>query len=84
MAAQGVGVAQGALEMAMTHVKKRMAFGSPLSRLQGIQFMIAEMATRIEPARSLHWRAASSVDRGKPDPTLISMAKWKAGDTADR
>jgi acyl-CoA dehydrogenase len=82
VAAQGVGVAQGALELALAHIKKRKAFGGTLSRLQGIQFMIAEMATRIESARSLYWRAAYSVDKGRPDPTLISMAKWNAGDTA--
>ncbi|MBA4390147.1 MAG: acyl-CoA dehydrogenase [Syntrophus sp. (in: bacteria)] len=82
VAAQGVGVAQGALELALAHIKKRKAFGGALSRLQGIQFMIAEMATRIESARSLYWRAAYSVDKGRPDPTLISMAKWNAGDTA--
>jgi alkylation response protein AidB-like acyl-CoA dehydrogenase len=82
VAAQGVGVAQGALELAISHVKKRKAFGGTLSRLQGIQFMLAEMATRIEAARGLYWRAAHSVDKGKPDPMLISMAKWNAGDTA--
>ena len=82
VAAQGVGLAQGALEMAIDHVKKRKAFGSTLSRLQGIQFILAEMATKIEAARGLYWRAAFSVDKGKPDPALISMAKWNAGDTA--
>ncbi len=82
VAAQGVGVAQGAMEMAISHIKKRKAFGGSLSRFQGLQFIIAEMATRIEAARSLYWRAAYSVDRGKPDPALISMAKWNAGDTA--
>jgi acyl-CoA dehydrogenase len=82
VAAQGVGVAQGALDLAIDHVKKRKAFGSTLSRLQGIQFIIAEMATRIEAARGLYWRAAYSVDKGNPDPALISMAKWNAGDTA--
>jgi alkylation response protein AidB-like acyl-CoA dehydrogenase len=82
VAAQGVGLAQGALEMAISHVKKRKAFGGTLSRFQGIQFMLAEMATRIEAARSLYWRAAHTVDAGKPDPALISMAKWNAGDTA--
>lgn len=40
------------------------------------------MATKIEAARGLYWRAAFSVDKGKPDPALISMAKWNAGDTA--
>ncbi len=82
VAAQGVGVAQGALDLAIAHVKKRKAFGGTLSRFQGIQFIVAEMATRIEAARSLYWRAAHSVDKGKPDTTLISMAKWNAGDTA--
>jgi alkylation response protein AidB-like acyl-CoA dehydrogenase len=82
VAAQGVGVAQGALELAISHIKKRKAFGGTLSRFQGIQFIIAEMATRIEAARSLYWRAAYGVDKGKPDPALISMAKWNAGDTA--
>ena len=71
VAAQGVGVAQGALELAISHVKKRKAFGATLSRMQGIQFILAEMATRIEAARSLCWRAAYSADKGKPDPMLI-------------
>lgn len=82
VAAQGVGVAQGALDLAIAHVKKRKAFGGALSRFQGIQFILAEMATRIETARSIYWRAAYSVDKGKPDTKLISMAKWNAGDTA--
>jgi len=82
VAAQGVGVAQGALEMAISHVKKRKAFGGSLSRLQGVQFKIAEMATRIEAARSLYWRAAYLLDNGKLDPALVSMAKWFSGETA--
>jgi alkylation response protein AidB-like acyl-CoA dehydrogenase len=82
VAAQGVGVAQGALEMAIAHVKQRKAFGGTLSRLQGVQFKIAEMATRIEAARGLYWRAAWLLDHGKLDPALVSMAKWYAGETA--
>ena len=82
VAAEGVGLAQGALEMAISHVKKRKAFGGTLSRLQGVQFKIAEMATRIEAARSLYWRAAYLLDNGKLDPALVSMAKWYAGETA--
>ena len=82
VAAQGVGVAQGAMELAINHVKKRKAFGGTLARMQGIQFIIAEMATRIEAARGLYWRAAYTVDAGRPDPALISMAKWNAGDAA--
>jgi acyl-CoA dehydrogenase len=82
VAAQGVGVAQGALEMAIAHIKTRKAFGGTLSKLQGIQFKIAEMATRIEAARSLYWRSAYLLDHGKVNPALISMAKWFAGETA--
>jgi alkylation response protein AidB-like acyl-CoA dehydrogenase len=82
VAAQGVGVAQGALEKAIFHVKQRKAFGGTLAKLQGVQFKIAEMATRIEAARSLYWRAAYLLDNGKLDPALISMAKWYAGETA--
>ena len=82
VAAQGVGVAQGALEMAISHVKKRKAFGTTLSKLQGVQFKLAEMATRIEATRSLYYRAAWLLDHGKLDPALVSMAKWFAGETA--
>ncbi|MCX5726875.1 MAG: acyl-CoA dehydrogenase family protein, partial [Candidatus Saganbacteria bacterium] len=62
--------------------KKRKAFGGTLSNLQGVQFKIAEMATRIEAARSLYWRSAYLVDQGKPDHVLASMAKWNSGETA--
>lgn len=82
VAAQGVGVAQGALEMAISHIKQRKAFGGSISKLQGVQFKIAEMVTRIEAARSLYWRAAWLLDHGKLDPSLVSMAKWYSGETA--
>lgn len=82
VAAQGVGVAQGALEMAISYVKKRKAFNGTLSKLQGVQFKLAEMATRVEAARSLYWRAAYLLDNGKLDPALVSMAKWFSGETA--
>jgi acyl-CoA dehydrogenase len=82
VAAQGVGLAQGALEMAISHVKKRKAFGGTLSGLQGVQFKIAEMATKIEAARGLYWRSAYLADQGRPDHVLTSMAKWNSGETA--
>jgi len=82
VAGQGVGLAQGALEMAIAHVKKRKAFGTTLANFQGVQFKLAEMVTRIEAARSLYWRAAHLVDAGRPEPSLISMAKWYGGETA--
>lgn len=81
VAAQGVGVAQGALELALAHIRKRKAFGKTLGDLQGVQFKIADMATRIEAARSLYWRAAYLADKGVIDPALISMAKWYGGET---
>ena len=71
-----VGTAQGALEKAIDHVKKRKAFGGPLAGLQIVQAKIAEMATLLEAGRSLLYRAAIKVDRGEVDPALIAMAKW--------
>jgi alkylation response protein AidB-like acyl-CoA dehydrogenase len=84
VAAQGVGVAQGALDKAVRHVKSREQFGKPLAALQGVQFKIAEMATRLEAARGLVYRAAAQVDAGNIDHQLIAMAKWLAGETGVR
>jgi alkylation response protein AidB-like acyl-CoA dehydrogenase len=75
-AALAVGTAQGALEKAISHVRKRKAFGAPLASLQIVQAKIAEMATLLEAGRSLLYRAALSVDAGKVDPALVAMAKW--------
>lgn len=83
-AAQGVGVAQGALDQAIAHVKKRKAFGQPVGKFQAIQFKLAEMATMIESARLLTYQAAWLMDNGQKDPTLIAMAKWLAGETGVR
>jgi alkylation response protein AidB-like acyl-CoA dehydrogenase len=74
--ALAVGTAQGALEKAIGHVKKRKAFGGPLAALQLVQAKIAEMATMVEAGRSLFYRAVRAVDRGEVDPALIAMAKW--------
>ncbi len=84
VAAQGVGVGQGALDKAVRHVKAREQFGRPLAALQGVQFKIAEMATRVEAARWLVYRAAALVDSGITDHGLIAMAKWLAGETGVR
>lgn len=83
-AAQGVGVAQGALDQAIGHVKKRKAFGQPVGKFQAIQFKLAEMATMIESARLLTYQAAWLIDNGQKDPRLIAMAKWLAGETGVR
>ncbi len=83
-AAQGVGVAQGALDKAIAYVKERSQFGSPLASFQGLQFKLAEMAADIESARLLYHKAAWSVDNGTIDRKLISIAKLLSGKTAVR
>ena len=83
-ASQGVGVAQGALDQAIAHVKKRRAFGQPIGKFQAIQVKLAEMATMVEASRLLTYQAAWLIDRGTKDPRLIAMAKWLAGETGVR
>jgi alkylation response protein AidB-like acyl-CoA dehydrogenase len=80
VAAQGVGVAQGALEMALEYVKKRKPFGQSLVSFEIAQSKLAEMATLTEAARNLVYKAAWKLDRGEVEPALISMAKWYAGE----
>ncbi|AIY90722.1 acyl-CoA dehydrogenase family protein [Geoglobus acetivorans] len=83
VAAQAVGIARGALKLVIDYVKQRKAFGVPLAAFQYIQFKIAELATKIEAARTLTYRAAAlQVEQGKPDNTLSAMAKWYAGEIA--
>ncbi len=83
VAAQAVGIARGALKLVIDYVKQRKAFGMPLAAFQYIQFKIAELATKIEAARTLTYRAAAvQVETGKPDNTLSAMAKWYAGEVA--
>ena len=81
---QAVGLAQGAMEQAIRHVRQRHQFGTPLASFQATQFKIAEMATRIEAGRNLYQKAAWLVDQGRVEPHLISMAKWFTGETAVR
>jgi alkylation response protein AidB-like acyl-CoA dehydrogenase len=82
VAALGVGTAQGALDKAVAHARRREQFGSPLGSFQMIQGKIAEMATMTEAARSICYRAASKLDSGAPDPGLSSMAKWYCAEVA--
>lgn len=76
VAATGVGLAQGAMERAIGHINKRSQFGKPLSDFQCNRFKIAEMATMVEAARNLTYKAATKVDRGMVDPAQVAMAKW--------
>lgn len=82
--AEGVGIAQGAMEKSIKHAKERTQFGKSLSSFQAIQFKIAEMATRIQAARNLVYEAATKADNDKPDHKLTAMAKWFAGETCVR
>jgi acyl-CoA dehydrogenase len=82
--AEGVGIAQGAMEKTITHAKTKIQRGKPLASFQAIQFKIAEMATRIKAARNLVYEAAFKADKGKLDQKLTAMAKWFAGETGVR
>lgn len=82
VAAQGVGLAQGALDKAVKYVQERKTFGTLLAANQGLQFQLAEMATRVELARNITYKAAWKLDNGQLDPVLNAMAKYYAGETA--
>ncbi len=82
VAAQGVGVAQGALDLALKYVQERKTFGKPIIANQAVQFKLAEMATKIELARTLTYKAAWTIDKGISDPKLNAMAKYYSGHTA--
>jgi acyl-CoA dehydrogenase len=75
VAGHGVGIAQGALDLAVKHVKGRKQFGQPIAAFQATQFKIAEMATKIEMARNSVYKSAWLLDKGKPDTRLTAMAK---------
>ena len=80
--ASALGAAQGAFEKAVGHVQKRKQFGKTLGSFQGVQFMIAEMAAKIEVARNTLYKACWLIDSGKFDPKVISIAKLFCGEMA--
>ncbi len=83
VAAQAVGIAAGALDKAVEYSRERVQFGKPISSFQGMQFLLADMATQVEAARALTYQAARSIDAGEKDVSKISaMAKVFASDTA--
>lgn len=84
IAAQAVGIARAGFEDALAYAQQREQFGQPIAQFQGIQFMLADMATAISAARNLTLRAASLRDRNIPCARESSMAKLFAGDTAMR
>ncbi len=83
--AQAVGIAQGAIDYAAQYMTQRRAFGAPISDLQGLRFMLADMAIRTEAARAMVYHACSAIDEGDPDHNLsylTAAAKSFASDTA--
>ena len=83
--AQAVGIAQGALDLATQYLGQRQAFGQPIAEFQGLRFMAADMAMRVEAARTLVYRACGLIDTGDPHgelPMMGAMAKCMASDAA--
>jgi alkylation response protein AidB-like acyl-CoA dehydrogenase len=82
IAALAVGIAQGAYESAVRYAKERQQFGKPIAEFQGIQFKLADMATKIDAARLLMYRAAWMKDNGKKTTKESSMAKLYASEVS--
>ena len=84
IAAQSVGLAQGAIDEAMAYVKERKQFGRPISAFQTTQFKLADMQTKVDAARLLTWRAALTKDAGENYSKDAAMAKLFASDVANQ
>ena len=82
--AQAVGIAQGAMDLALKQVKHRQQFGKAIADFQGVQWMLADMATQIDAARLLTYRAATLKDEGQSFAKEASMAKLFASETATK
>jgi alkylation response protein AidB-like acyl-CoA dehydrogenase len=82
IAAQALGTAQGAFDRALAYVKSREQFGKKIAKFQVTQHKLSDMATRIEQARLMTYKAAWNFDQGRIDPKLTSMAKMAAARTA--
>jgi short-chain 2-methylacyl-CoA dehydrogenase len=84
IAAMGLGLAQGAYDLAATYARERRQFGQPISKFQAIQFKLADMATEIEAGRGLVYKAAWLKDQGRPFAQAAAMAKLYTGELAHR
>ncbi|HEV8251487.1 MAG TPA: acyl-CoA dehydrogenase family protein [Gaiellaceae bacterium] len=84
VAAMGVGLAQGAYDLAYAYAKERRAFGQPIARFQSLQFKLADMAVEIEAGRALTYKAAWLKDRNRPFAKEAAMAKLYTGELSRR
>ena len=84
IAAQAVGIAQGALDYAVGYVKERKAFGHPIAEFQGLQFMLADMAMKIEAARVSPTGRAPSSTRATRTGSSTRSAPWRKHSPATR
>lgn len=84
IAAQAVGMARAAFDAAVAYAKERITFGVPIIEHQAVNFRLADMATQIDAARLMVWRAAQLKDAGKPCLTEASMAKMFASEMAEK
>jgi len=84
VAAMGVGLAQGAYDLAFAYAQERRQFGKPISKFQAVQFALADMATEIEAGRQLVYRAAWLKDQGKPFALAAAQAKLYTGLLSNR
>ena len=84
VAAMGVGLAQGAYDLALRYAKEREQFGRPIARFQAVQFKLADMATEIEAGRNLVYKTAWLKDQGRPFAKEAAMAKLFTGELAHR
>jgi short/branched chain acyl-CoA dehydrogenase len=84
IAAMGLGLAEGAFDLAYAHARERVQFGRPISSFQAVQFRLADMATEIEAARGMVYRAAWLKDQGRPFAREAAMAKLYTGELSAR
>ncbi len=84
VAAMGVGLSQGAYDLAFAYAQQRQQFGKPISKFQAIQFKLADMATEIEAGRALVYRAAWLKDQGRPFALAAAQAKLFTGELSNR
>jgi alkylation response protein AidB-like acyl-CoA dehydrogenase len=84
VAAMGVGLAQGAYDLAFAYAQERQQFGRPIAKFQAVQFALADMAVEIEAGRNLVYKAAWTKDQGRPFGKQAAMAKLYTGELSNR